>query len=81
MHDFHIAQFILDGSLKKAKEHGAIKINRIKLKVGLLKMVSPDSLQNAFDTIAHETIASQAKLDVETVPGEELSIVNIEIER
>jgi hydrogenase nickel incorporation protein HypA/HybF len=81
MHEFGIAQSILDSVIKKAKEYNAREISRIELRVGLLKMVTPISLQNAFDMVSSGTIANQAKLDVEEVPGDELSIMNIEIEK
>ncbi len=81
MHEFTIAKAILKGVLKKASEHKAKKISRVGLRVGLLKMVTPVSLQNAFDIVSSGTIANQARLEVEEVPGDELSIINIEIEK
>ncbi len=79
MHEFVIAQSILDGVLKKVKERNVEKISRIELRVGLLKIVTPVSLQNAFNIVSSGTIANQAKLDVEEVPGDDVSIINIEI--
>ncbi|RKY40660.1 MAG: hypothetical protein DRP76_01425 [Candidatus Omnitrophota bacterium] len=81
MHEFTIAKAILKGVLKEVSEHNAKKISRVGLRVGLLKMVTPVSLQNAFDIVSSGTIANQARLDVEEVPGDELSIINIEIEK
>lgn len=80
MHDFRIAEAILEGVLRKAKEHNARRISRIQLKVGILKMVTPLSLQNAFDMVSSGTVANQAKLDVEEIPGDELVISNVEVE-
>ena len=81
MHKFTIAKTILNGALKKASEHNAKKVSVVELRVGLLKMVTPISLQNAFDIVSSGTIANQARLDVEEVPRDELSIMNIEIEK
>ncbi len=81
MHELGMVKAILDGVLKKAKEHNARKVSRIKLKVGLLKIVTPVSLQNAFDIVSSGTIANQAKLDIEEISGDELSIIDIEIEK
>ncbi|HEC68960.1 MAG TPA: hydrogenase maturation nickel metallochaperone HypA [Candidatus Omnitrophica bacterium] len=81
MHEFTIAKAILKGVLKEVSKHNAKKISRVGLRVGLLKMVTPVSLQNAFDIVSSGTIANQARLDVEEVPGDELSIINIEIEK
>ncbi len=47
MHEFTIAKTILKGVLKKASKHNTKKVSRVGLRVGLLKMVTPISLQNA----------------------------------
>ena len=80
MHEFGIARTILESVLKKAEGHGAKKISRIALKVGQLKMVTPSSLQNAFDLVSSGTAAEGAKLKVEEVAGDELSVQSIEVD-
>jgi len=81
MHEFTLAKTILDSVLKKAKDYNLKRITGIKLKVGFLKMVTPVSLQNAFNLVSMGTKAYQAKLDIEEVAGDELLIINIEGEK
>jgi len=81
MHEFTLAKTILDSVLKKAKDYNLKRITGIKLKVGFLKMVTPVSLQNAFNIVSMGTKAYQAKLDIEEVAGDELLIINIEGEK
>ncbi len=80
MHEIGIAESILKGVLMRAKEHKIKKISKISLRVGELKMVSNDSLQGAFDLVSQGTIAEGARLEVDFIPGDELSIQEIEVE-
>ena len=57
MHEFTLAKTILDSVLKKAKDYNLKRITGIKLKVGFLKMVTPVSLQNAFNLVSMGTKA------------------------
>jgi Zn finger protein HypA/HybF involved in hydrogenase expression len=81
MHEFTLAKTILDSVLKKAKDYNLKRITGIKLKIGFLKMVTPVSLQNAFNIVSMGTKAYRAKLDIEEVAGDELLIINIEGEK
>lgn len=80
MHELGIAQSILKGVLEKAKEHRANEITLISVKVGQMKMVSDGSLQEAFSLIAKGTLAEGAELRIEFVPGDELTVENMEAE-
>ena len=66
MHEMSIAQGILDIALDAARGHGAIK--RIKLKVGEMAGVVPESLHFCFSAVAAGTAAEEAKLDIEMMP-------------
>jgi hydrogenase nickel incorporation protein HypA/HybF len=80
MHEFGIAESILKGVLKNIEKDKVKKVSRINLKVGQMKMVTEESLQNAFDLVSKDTPARGAKLGIEFIPGNDLVIENIEAE-
>ena len=68
MHEMAIAQGILDISLDAARRNGAVRISRIKLRVGEMTEVEPDALIFCFSAVAAGTEAEGAELAVEVVP-------------
>ncbi|MDR3591131.1 MAG: hydrogenase maturation nickel metallochaperone HypA [Negativicutes bacterium] len=68
MHEMAIAQGILDIALDNAARHGAKTISRIKLLVGEMTEVEPDSLRFCFGALAQGTAAAGAELEIEAVP-------------
>ncbi len=75
MHEVSIMMSILDTALEEAKKANAVKITNINLLIGAKSGVVVDSLEFAFEMVTRDTIAEQAKLDIELVPfrGECLS--------
>lgn len=51
-----------------AKENSLVKINKVKLKVGKLRQLYPEMLQNAFEIVAKDTKAENAVLQIESIP-------------
>jgi hydrogenase nickel incorporation protein HypA/HybF len=49
-------------------EHHLSKINRVKLKLGQMQQIVPESLTFAFEVVATGTKADGAKLEIEQVP-------------
>jgi len=78
MHEYSIAESLLKAMLKKAEEHNLTKVTGAKVKVGILKMVTEDALQGAFDIVAKGTNAEGAKLDIQITPSDELTLLEIE---
>ena len=68
MHDLHMAQAVLDTALDAGRKAGAQRITSVRVKVGDLSTFDPASLRVCFDSLKKNTIASEADLDVETVP-------------
>ncbi|MCE5336561.1 MAG: hydrogenase maturation nickel metallochaperone HypA [Desulfobacteraceae bacterium] len=67
MHELSIAESVLEIVTEEARKHGLERINRIKLQVGELAAVVPDSLMFCFELLRRDTIASEAVLEIETV--------------
>ncbi len=68
MHELSIVANLFEILEDQARENKAKKILSVQLKVGLLSGVVPEFLETAFDVYKKETIASEARLNIETVP-------------
>lgn len=68
MHEMSIAQGMLDIVLKTAAEHNAVKVTCIKLLIGQMTQVVPESLTFGFEALSAGTIAEGAKVEITIVP-------------
>ncbi len=69
MHEVSIALGMLDELFRIAQENHAIKITRVKLKIGKMSGIVTDSLKFAFDAVKLEhPLLSQAEIVIEEVP-------------
>lgn len=67
MHEYGITESIVRISCEEAEVHGANKITEIRLKIGELSGLVPESIQIYFDMVSEGTIAAGAKLIVEKI--------------
>jgi hydrogenase nickel incorporation protein HypA/HybF len=68
MHEMSIAQGILDIVLETAAKHSAVKVTCIKLLIGQMTQVEPESLTFGFEVLSAGTIAGGAKVEITIVP-------------
>jgi len=68
MHEMAIAQGILDIVLKTAAENDATKVTGIKLLIGQMTQIQPESLQFGFEALSIGSIAEGANLEIKIVP-------------
>ncbi|RKY87218.1 hydrogenase maturation nickel metallochaperone HypA [candidate division KSB1 bacterium] len=68
MHEFSLAMDIFNIVLETAKKEKVKKVYSIKLEVGKLMAVIPDSLLFSFETISRGTILEDTKLEIDEVP-------------
>jgi len=68
MHEMAIAQGILDIVLKTAAENEATKVTGIKLLIGQMTQIQPESLQFGFEALSIGSIAEGANLEIKIVP-------------
>jgi hydrogenase nickel incorporation protein HypA/HybF len=66
MHEMALAEGILAVVLDAAEEQ---QVQRVRLRVGTLQRVVPDSLQFSFQLIAEDTPAVRATLDIQRIPA------------
>lgn len=68
MHEFGIAQEILNKALEVSRDHGDLSIEKIRLRVGGLRLIVPEMLVFAFDALTPGTAAEGCALDCEQEP-------------
>jgi len=68
MHELGIAQNILQIVQQSVPEKSASDVRRIRIRVGRLSGIVPDSLDFCFRAIVNDTGMNQANLDIEQVP-------------
>lgn len=78
MHEFSIVQSLLDIIQEQAKAHGAKRVHKVELLVGVLSGVEPHLLQLAFETFKEGTIAESAQM---VIHQEKLSVYCFDCER
>ena len=64
MHEYSIVQSLLDIVETNAQKHGATKVNKVVVKIGVLSGVEPHLLQVALDTFKEKTICEEAELQM-----------------
>jgi hydrogenase nickel incorporation protein HypA/HybF len=69
MHELSLAVSIIETALKAAKEHNAKKILEINLEIGDFTVVSEDRLRFTLEITSKDTIAEEAKINIERMPG------------
>ena len=77
MHELALASEIV--SICAARADGA-RVIRVRLEVGRLAAVLPDSLRFCFDACTHGTPLAGAALDIVETPGEALRVKDMEVD-
>lgn len=68
MHELAITQSILDIARKAADEHGAKRVQSVRIMLGEYSGVVPQCIQYYFDVISRGTLAEGAVLDIRRLP-------------
>ena len=69
MHELAVTQNIVDISLDAARAADAVRIRAIRVAVGALTGIAPDSVQFYFEFLRRDTLAADAHLEIEIVPA------------
>jgi len=67
MHELAIAENLLQIVNETIKEHHLIKVERIKLKIGILTAVVPEALEFSWRALTEDTMLEHTRLDMEIV--------------
>lgn len=68
MHEVSIALSLLDIISKECGKSGSDKVDAVNLKIGRASGIMPDALIFAFDAIKGDSVAGNARLNIEEVP-------------
>jgi hydrogenase nickel incorporation protein HypA/HybF len=69
MHEMSIALAVIDQVRERARAEGAAGVQSVRLQVGELAGVVPDSLAFSFELACAGTVLDGSELHTETVPG------------
>lgn len=69
MHELSIMQGVLDIVRDSAVQNGISRINKLKLVIGSLTMIMPDSLRFAFEVLSQDEMFREANMQIEEVPA------------
>lgn len=69
MHELGIIQSAVGMAIETARGQGATQVHVLRMRIGALSGVVPDSLQFAFEFACEGTIAAGATLEIETIPA------------
>lgn len=67
MHELSIAQSLVEAVCDEAQRAGAVRVCRIKVRIGALSGVVTEALRFSFDMAAEGTLCTGAALDIEQV--------------
>ncbi|MDD4802101.1 MAG: hydrogenase maturation nickel metallochaperone HypA [Syntrophomonas sp.] len=65
MHELSIMEGVMNMVRESAQQNGIMKVNKLKLVIGRLTMVLPDSLQFCFQVLSQDDLFRNAVLEVE----------------
>jgi hydrogenase nickel incorporation protein HypA/HybF len=67
MHEYSIVQSLMAHVEAHARQHRALSVRRVVVRIGELSGVEPDLLQTAYDLIRERSLCAEAPLDISTV--------------
>ncbi len=70
MHEFSMAQGILNAVLETAEANDANKVTDIVIEIGRLAMLNPEQLKFMLDILVEDTIAAEANIVLEDIDVE-----------
>lgn len=78
MHEWHIAEELLDQVCSQAKENRISKITRIQVDLGEDSHITEEALRFCFQLLSEKTIAEEAVLKIRPSAGGFVSLVSFE---
>lgn len=69
MHEASIMQSVFEIAFAQVPDDPSARIERVRLRVGVLAGVVPEALEFAFEAMKAETPAANARLEIERVPA------------
>lgn len=74
MHEMGVTREVLDAVIEASAAAGATRVNTVRLRVGELTALVPDSMQFAWECMTPGTLAEGAVLEITETPGRSLCL-------
>ncbi len=74
MHEMGVTREVLDAVIEASRSAGATRVNVVRLTVGELTALVPDSMQFAWECMTPGTLAEGAVLEITATPGRSLCL-------
>jgi hydrogenase nickel incorporation protein HypA/HybF len=68
VHELSLVASVFEVLEEKAREHGAARVTKVVLDVGIMSGAIPDLLESAFEAYKRGTLAAGARLEIVVVP-------------
>ena len=68
MHELSLVASVFEVLEEKAREHGAARVTKVVLDVGIMSGAVPDLIESAFEAYKRGTLAAGARLEIVVVP-------------
>jgi hydrogenase nickel incorporation protein HypA/HybF len=69
MHEMALAESVIDIVERAARAHAAAAVRAVRLEIGRLSHVEPDTLRFAFDVVKRNGVAHGARLEIVATEG------------
>jgi hydrogenase nickel incorporation protein HypA/HybF len=79
VHELSLAQSMVEIVEEAARREGAARVASVRLELGELSHVEPESLAFAFEVAAQAGCARGARLDIHRIAGHAMRVSSIEI--
>ncbi len=70
MHEMSLAEGILQIVEEAAQQQGFAKVSEVRLEIGALSGVEPDALTFCLDVVFRGSVAEDARVELERIPGQ-----------
>jgi hydrogenase nickel incorporation protein HypA/HybF len=80
MHELSIAQEIVETVRGHVPLEASGPVRRVRLKLGALNRIVPDSLRFCFEAASRGTVVEGAMLEIHEIPGDEIRVVDFELD-
>jgi hydrogenase nickel incorporation protein HypA/HybF len=68
VHELSLVASVFEVLEEQARAHGAVRVSRVVLRIGVMSGVVPDLLESAFEIYKKGTLAESARLEIIRVP-------------
>lgn len=80
MHELSMAHEIVATVRRYLPAEGAKPVKRVRLKLGVLNRVNPDSLRFCFEAASRGSAVEGAALEIEETPDDEIRVVEFDLD-